>query len=203
MVDQRASRPRIEGARERQILLATLEVLAELGYDRLTFDEVAARAKASKASLYRRWVTKGALVSDAVGCDDDGEAPVLPDTGSLRGDLLALVDSDGFFDVDRASIVGALATAIHRDPGAHDALRRKLVDDGTKHLRLLLRRARERGQTRPGLDVDLLASALPGLVLFRMTFETPGGFPPGFIRSVIEQIILPAAEPGPTEQGDF
>lgn len=202
MADQRASRPRIEGARERQILLATLEVLGELGYDRLTFDEVAARAKASKASLYRRWVTKDALVSEAVGCEDDDEPPVLPDTGSLRGDLMALADMNGFFDADRASIVGALATAIHRDPLRHEALRQKLVTDGTKHLRPLLSRARDRGQTRPGLDIDLLASALPGLVLFRMTFETPGEFPPDFIRNVLEQIILPAAEPDPN-QGDF
>ncbi|WP_033337830.1 TetR/AcrR family transcriptional regulator [Catenuloplanes japonicus] len=205
MADQRASRPRIEGERGRQILLAALEVLGELGYDRLTFDEVAGRAKASKASLYRRWSTKDALISDAIGCGEDGDdeaPPVLPDTGSLRGDLLALADSDGFFDVGRASLVSALATAIHRDPQTHAAVRRKLVADGTKHLRPLLHRARERGQTRPGLDIDLLSAALPGLVLFRMTFETPGEFPPGFIRSIVEQIILPAAQPDTTERGE-
>ena len=47
-------RPRVEGDREREILDAALEVLSEVGYDRLTMDAVAQRAKASKATLYRR-----------------------------------------------------------------------------------------------------------------------------------------------------
>jgi AcrR family transcriptional regulator len=194
VVEQRTVRPRIEGAREREIFVATVEILSEIGYDRLTFDAVAARVKASKASLYRRWAGKDALVAEAVGCLED-TAPTLPDTGSLRDDLLILADTEGFFDVGRANLIGGLATAIHRDPGMHEAVRHKLVTDGTKHLRLLLTRAAERGQTRPGLDIDLLCSALPGMVLYRMTFETPGEFPPGFVRGIIEQIILPSALP--------
>ena len=55
-------RPRVEGDREQEILDATLEVLAEVGYDRLTMDAVAAKAKASKATLYRRWTNKVSLV---------------------------------------------------------------------------------------------------------------------------------------------
>ena len=61
-----AVRPRIEGDREREILEATLEVLADVGYDRLTMDAVATRARASKATLYRRWNTKVGLVIDAL-----------------------------------------------------------------------------------------------------------------------------------------
>ena len=59
-------RPRVEGDRELEILDATLEVLADVGYDRLTMDAVAARAKASKATLYRRWNDKASLVVDAL-----------------------------------------------------------------------------------------------------------------------------------------
>ena len=61
-----AQRPRIEGDREREILEAALEVLADVGYDRLTMDAVATRARASKATLYRRWNTKVGLVIDAL-----------------------------------------------------------------------------------------------------------------------------------------
>ena len=61
-----AVRPRIEGDREREILEATLDVLADVGYDRLTMDAVATRARASKATLYRRWNTKVGLVIDAL-----------------------------------------------------------------------------------------------------------------------------------------
>ena len=61
-----SARPRIEGDRELEILDATLTVLAEVGYDRLTMDAVAAAAKASKATLYRRWNGKVQLVIDAL-----------------------------------------------------------------------------------------------------------------------------------------
>ena len=61
-----AVRPRIKGEREQEILLATLDVLVDVGYDRLTMDAVASRAKASKATLYRRWHSKAELVIEAV-----------------------------------------------------------------------------------------------------------------------------------------
>ena len=62
-------RPRVEGVREAEILEAALEVLAEVGYDRFTMDAVALRAKASKATLYRRWNGKVQLVIDALHHD--------------------------------------------------------------------------------------------------------------------------------------
>src|SRR5436190_18041434 len=83
-------RPRVEGDREREILDAALEVLAEVGYDRLTMDAVALKAKASKATLYRRWNGKGSLVIDALHHHHQHEATAEPvDTGSLRGGLIA------------------------------------------------------------------------------------------------------------------
>ena len=59
-------RPRIEGDREAEVLDAAVAVLAEVGYDRLTMDQVALTARASKATLYRRWSSKAELVVDAV-----------------------------------------------------------------------------------------------------------------------------------------
>ena len=88
-----AGRPRDQG-REAEILRATLEVLAEHGYDKLSFEEVARRAKASKATLYRRWASKREMVVAAIKAGPtsghDGAAAI--DTGSLRGDLLALTE---------------------------------------------------------------------------------------------------------------
>ena len=73
-------RPRVEGEREAQILDAAVVLLGQVGYDRLTMDAVAAQAKASKATLYRRWSTKAALVVDAI----------------LRGEITADLDLDLF-----------------------------------------------------------------------------------------------------------
>ena len=81
-----AQRPRVEGLREQEILDAALVVLADVGYDRLTMDAVAHRAKASKATLYRRWSSKATLVVEALA-RTKGTPPV-PDTGDLRSDLL-------------------------------------------------------------------------------------------------------------------
>ena len=79
--------------RDPEILDAALEVLAETGYDGMTIDMVAARAKAGKATLYRRWSSKGELVIDAVACMKKGDLDYsqLPDTGTLRGDLIAMI----------------------------------------------------------------------------------------------------------------
>ena len=81
------TRPRVEGDREQEIFDATLQVLEEVGYDRLTMDAVATAARASKATLYRRWNGKVALVIDALLSQKGPHESV--DTGTLRGDLLA------------------------------------------------------------------------------------------------------------------
>src|SRR3954447_26367558 len=86
------TRPRVEGDREVEILEAALDVLAEVGYDRLTMDAVALKAKASKATLYRRWNGKVSLIIDALHQSHQRhhyteQGPI--DTGTLRGDLIA------------------------------------------------------------------------------------------------------------------
>src|SRR3954452_2336471 len=86
-----AVRPRLEGARAREVLETALQLLGEVGYDKLTLDEVAARARASKATLYRRWSSKADLVAEAMGAMHGEE--LRPDTGNLHDDLHALADS--------------------------------------------------------------------------------------------------------------
>jgi AcrR family transcriptional regulator len=76
------------------IFRATLDELAEVGYAKLTMERVAERARTGKASLYRRWPSRMELAMDAVyHALPDPASP--PDTGSLRGDLLALLRRNG------------------------------------------------------------------------------------------------------------
>src|ERR1700710_2333484 len=96
--DSVGTRPRVEGVREAEILEAALDVLGEVGYDRMTMDAVALKAKASKATLYRRWNGKVSLIIDALLHDHQQHhytehGPV--DTGSLRGDLIAAFCGNG------------------------------------------------------------------------------------------------------------
>src|SRR3954464_15284431 len=109
------NRPRVEGDREAEILEATLTILAEVGYDRLTMDAVATRAKASKATLYRRWAGKANLAIEAL---THTKAPhEFPDTGSLRGDLrAAFCGMGGLNDPEAIAVFSSVITALGRDP---------------------------------------------------------------------------------------
>ena len=119
--DTPSVRPRVEGERELEILDATLEVLADVGYDRLTMDAVAARAKASKATLYRRWNDKASLVVDALLVVK--HTAETPDTGTLRGDLIAsFCGLGGLTDEQGVATFASVLTAISRDKEFADGL---------------------------------------------------------------------------------
>ena len=184
-------RPRVEGDREQQILDATLEVLADVGYDRLTMDAVATRARASKATLYRRWNGKVSLVIDALLSVKN--TPVAPDTGSLRGDLLeSFCGQGGLTDEQSVATFASVLTAITRDREFAAAFRQDVIDPKAAVSRSIFERARDRGEIPASVDLDLLAPALAGIVLHRLFLlgEQPDR---ALITRVIDQIILPAA----------
>lgn len=188
------SRPRVEGAREQEILDATLDVLVESGFDRLTMDAVATRAKASKATLYRRWNGKTDLVIDALLAMKGPQT--LPDTGTLRGDLLAAFCGMGSMtDTRQTALLGGVATAIGRDPEFAQAYREKFIAPKQELNEALYRRAMARGEIRADADLSILAPALPGIILHRLFLL---GDPPTeeLIATVIDQIILPAVQHG-------
>ncbi len=187
-----ASRPRVEGSRELQILTATLEVLSEVGYDRLTMDAVATAARASKATLYRRWNGKTDLVIEAL-LSQKGPLSA-PDTGSLRGDLLATfcAGDGGLTDPQTIATFASVLTAIGTDEEFAGAFRERVLAPKIAISHQIFERARARGEVRDDLDLEIFAPALAGIVLHR-TFLL-GELPtPEVITSVVDQIILPAA----------
>jgi len=186
-----ATRPRVEGDRELQILEATLEVLADVGYDRLTMDAVATRAKASKATLYRRWTNKVSLVIDALLVQK--AAPLLPDTGSLRGDLLdAFCGFGGIMDEQAVATLSSVLTAITRDEEFATAFRTRVIGPKMAVSQAIYQRAVARGEVRADLDITLFGPALAGILLHRayLLGEAPSR---ELIARVIDQIIVPAA----------
>ena len=198
-------RPRIEGDREQEILTATLDVLADVGYDRLTMDAVATRARASKATLYRRWNAKVSLVIEALLSMKGPE--VAADTGTLRGDLLeTFCGMGGLTDERQMAILGSVITAIARDADFAEAWRSEFIGPKIAIGRAIYERAQERGEVRADIDLDLLAPALPGIILHRLFLM---GQPPTeeVIAEVIDQVIIPAATSGtvpppPTKKAD-
>lgn len=187
-----ASRPRVEGDREQQILDAAIDVLVDVGYDRLTMDAVASRARASKATLYRRWDGKAALVIDAL-LSQKTPLEVPPDTGSLRGDLLAMFcGHGGLTDDHQTALLGSLVTAIGRDAEFAAAFREKFIAPKIAVNRVVYDRAAARGELSDDVDLDILTAALPGIVLHR-TFMLGEAPTPDLIARVVDQVILPAA----------
>jgi AcrR family transcriptional regulator len=186
-----AVRPRVEGDREREILVAALEVLADVGYDRLTMDAVATRAKASKATLYRRWTSKASLVIDALLLNKD--VPMAPDTGTLRGDLLeAFCGTGGLVDPQVVTTLFSVLTAVTRDAEFAEEFRTRVIGPKMQVGRSIYERALARGEVREDLDISLFGPALAGILLHRayLLGEAPTREQ---IARVIDQIILPAA----------
>ena len=181
-------------SRDTEIMDAAIEVLAETGYERMTIDMVAARAKAGKATLYRRWDSKSDLVIDAIGCmkKSDNDPSQLPDTGTLRGDLVALIKPRSVDDSERkmkvmAGVVSMLSTA----PELSDAVHAVMVEPRAAINRILFGRAIERGEIPAGTDVDTLSVVSQAMSIYRvMVLRKP--IDPEFILSVIDGVILPA-----------
>ena len=190
--DTAAVRPRVEGDRELEILDAALEVLADVGYDRLTMDAVATRAKASKATLYRRWNDKASLVVDALVAVKP--SPVEPaDTGSLRGDLIAsFCGMGGLTDEQGVATFASVLTAISKDEAFATAFRRDVLAPKIALTRTIYDRARDRGEIGEHVEIDVLAPALAGIILHRFFILGEHPTEDAIVR-VIDQIILPAA----------
>ncbi|NYG56483.1 TetR/AcrR family transcriptional regulator [Nocardioides perillae] len=184
-------RPRVEGDREQEVLDAALDVLVEVGYDRLTMDAVATRARASKATLYRRWAGKAALVTDALAA---ARGPlVTSDTGTLRGDLLAaFCGPGGFTEPSHVRHLASVATAIATDPEFAAAFRERVVAAKLLALRGVFERAAARGELRDDADLDVLAPTLPALLVHRchVLGELPDD---ALVERVVDQVVLPAA----------
>ena len=159
----RRGRPRSEQA-ERAILQTTARLLEERGLTDLTIEEVALQAGVGKATIYRRWATKGLLVFDAFEADFLSRQP-LPDTGTLAGDLLAALQ--GWIVTVKNTATGrtlvGLIAEVQRDPALAESWNIRFVEPVRAQHRALLRRAIDRREipsdTDPEIALDLLFGA--------------------------------------------
>jgi len=180
--------------RETAILGATLELLAESGYDQLTIDAVAARARCSKATIYRRWPGKAALVSTAIRRRAGQPAAAVPDTGSLRSDLQAAlrIMRSSLSGQDAALILGLLS-AMHRDPELAGAVREQVLDVKREVFDAVIARAAARGDIPATADGALLAEISSAVLLSRL-LVTGEPLDDAFTQHLVDAVLLPALE---------
>jgi AcrR family transcriptional regulator len=180
--------------REEAILLATLELLAECGYDQLTIDAVAARARCSKATIYRRWPGKAALVITAVRRYAGQPGAAAPDTGNLRSDLLAALQAmrSSLTGRDTALILGLL-TAMRRDPELAAVVRDQVLDAKREVFGAVIARAAARRDIPAAADAALLAEISSAVLLSRL-LVTGEPLDDAFVQYLVDAVLLPVLQ---------
>ncbi|MEU6749791.1 TetR/AcrR family transcriptional regulator [Spirillospora sp. NPDC046719] len=178
-------------AREEAILRAVLDLVAEVGYDQVTMDAIAARARASKATIYRRWPGKAEMVVAAVRGRAGATAVTPPDTGELRTDLLAVLRQmrDGLLAQDAALVLG-LMVAMHRDPALADAVRARFVHDKHAMFGAAIAQAVARGDLPAGLDAALFME-ISSSMLFSRLFVAGEPLDDAFVLRLVDDVLLP------------
>jgi AcrR family transcriptional regulator len=153
-------------ARQQELFSAVLAVLAEVGYARFNMDLVAARARASKASLYQRWPSKARLITDALKAN----LPQLSqsDEGSFAEDVRQILRSWGEpSPFDTAGIFLGLLEGSRQDADLA-CLREEHIDRAyTEHLQVAVDRAKARGELPESLDAGILITALISTFVLR------------------------------------
>jgi len=179
-------------ALEEAILDAGWEQLLEGGYAAFTFEAVAERAKTGKAALYRRWPEKEALLVAVLGHRYLGMPSELPDTGSLRGDVLALLRrADRLGDSAAAVFSVILGAYFDETKTAPAQLRTQLLADRALAMPRIVERAVERGELPAALPPRV--AALPFDLFRHEMIMNLGRVPEETIVDIVDTVFLPLA----------
>jgi AcrR family transcriptional regulator len=184
---------RLDRSRDPAILNAALAALTENGYDATNMDDIAARAGVGKAAIYRRWSSKAALITDVlVYWRPDLRTDDAPDTGSLAGDIEALIERAVAYDnglITNDLVLRVALEAIH-DPQLATALDDLMLLRGGRQISTILARAAARGEIAANRDWSLVADVLTAMSLLRvLNGRTVDA---NFLRQVTDALVLPA-----------
>ncbi len=172
----------------RAVLDVTLTQLAQVGFERLTIPQVAEQAGVNKTSIYRRWPTKDELVRDAMGAAMRHTQDA-PDTGTLRGDLIALTRTMADFT---QSPVGTAVVRIMMTEGANPQVRALATtaygEASGSGPWTVMQRAMQRGELKHNLDPSLVLFTLAGAIMHRVFVER-ANVPDEFLTQIIDLVL--------------
>ena len=181
-------RPRSAEA-DRAILNAAVDLLAERGLAAMSIEEVAARAGVGKATIYRRWSSKGLLALDAFVTSFQEQQP-LPDTGTLRGDLIAALTA--WVRAVTGTSMGAMLTGLiaeaQHDPSLRAAWRERVLEPLRSQHRIMLDRAIARGEIPATVDQEAVLDLFFGAAQHRLLLDHLP-LTDDFIRQVVDMIL--------------
>jgi AcrR family transcriptional regulator len=180
--------------RETAILVAALRVLQEQGYAAMTMDAVATAARASKATIYRRWANKAELLKAALDTLDSDQAAAVPDTGELRRDLVAVMNalrekaSQPYVDAMRE-----LVAAVKHDYALAKLLQVHQQAEELSPFHHVIRRAIRRGELPRSTDARLIHDVAEALILRQLQLGLR--FDAAFVARVVGRVLLPLLTP--------
>jgi AcrR family transcriptional regulator len=182
-------RPRSEKARL-AILRAAAELLLDRGLSAVSMDAVAERAGVSKATIYRWWPTKETLALDALFNEWAAATPATRDTGSLRGDLLALLRPWARLAGSRpyGRVIAGLITEAQTDPRFAGEYRTRFVEPRRGQAREVFRRAIERGEVPADTKVEVALDMLYGPLYHRL-LHGHAPLSDRFVRDVVDTAL--------------
>ena len=181
-------RPRSQEA-DRAILAATVDLLASRGLAAMSIEEVAARAGVGKATIYRRWSSKGLLALDAFVTSFQEQQP-LPDTGTLRGDLIAALTAwvRAVTQTSMGPMLTGLVAEAQHDEELRAGWRDRVLEPLRSQHRIMLDRAIARGEIPATVDQEVVLDLFFGAAQHRLLL---GHLPltDDFIREVVDVIL--------------
>lgn len=181
-------RPRSESVKK-AVLAATLALIDEVGFRRLTIEGVAARARCGKATIYRWWPNKGQLVMEAFLSEDLPQTPY-PDTGSVREDFRRQMQMVArLFESAKGRQIAMLIGSGQDDPELLGAFREQFLAVRRAEAVQILLRGTRRGELRGEVFSEIALDALYGPLFFRL-LSGQGGLTPDYVDALCDLVMV-------------
>lgn len=171
------------------MLKATIELLSEVGFDGISMDAIAARAKVGKTTIYRRYTNKEELVADAI--ENIKEEIVSPDTGTLWGDLEALIQSAAQITLNPLGrqIVAMIISNKSNNPQFAQIYWTKYLQPRRESFATVIERAKARKEIKESLDPFLVFDSMSGMILYSLIFLPSSESWESYVRRVLQTFL--------------
>lgn len=171
------------------ILQATLKLLAEVGYERISIDAIATSAGVGKTTIYRRYKSKAELVGDAI--ESLREEVVIPNTGSLWGDIDALIITAAKMTLNPlgrqtvAMIIGTAST----NPEFAQIYSNKYLQPRREAFAIVIERAKARNEVRTNVETNLIFDTMSAMMLYALIFPPNNQSWEDYVRQALQVIL--------------
>jgi AcrR family transcriptional regulator len=170
------------------ILQATLELLAEVGFEAMSIEAISARAGVGKTTIYRRYTSKEELIADAI--ESIREEIVLPDLGTLQGDIEAIIENAAqivLTPIGRQTVATIVSSAAS-NPQFAQIYWVKYLEPRRADFAIVLARAQARNEISPDVDSDLIFDLMSGIMLYALIFQPTSDWT-SYIRSALDLLF--------------